>query len=76
MLNETKLLILEQKVQCTRLSSREKSVALLWLQDYDHRVIAQKLIISEHTVRSIVKSIYRKTDVNSKMSLLLKIVFD
>ncbi len=55
------------------LTYREKSVAILWIQDCDYRTISKKLYISEHTTRTIIKNIYRKLEVNSKVLLVMKI---
>lgn len=56
------------------LTYREKTVAIMWIQDCDYRTISKQLYISEHTTRTIVKNIYRKLEVNSKVLLLMKIV--
>ncbi|GIQ67294.1 LuxR family transcriptional regulator [Xylanibacillus composti] len=56
------------------LTYREKSVAVLWIQGCDYRTISKKLFISEHTTRTIIKNIYKKLEVNSKIVLLMKIL--
>ncbi len=76
MLSDTHVAVLEHKLQSVKLSEREASVALLWLQDHDYRSIAHRLWLSEHTVRTMIKSIHKKAEVHSKTALLLKILFD
>lgn len=56
------------------LTEREKSVALLWVKDFTHKEIAVHLFISEHTVRTIIKNLYRKLKVNSKASFILRLI--
>jgi len=52
------------------LSSREKEVLSILIQGKTYRMIAGELFISLDTVKSHIKSIYRKCEVNSKAELL------
>lgn len=52
------------------LSQREKEIAALIVRGNSVAAIAQKLFISENTVRGHSKSIYRKLDVHSKQELI------
>jgi LuxR family maltose regulon positive regulatory protein len=51
------------------LTSREREVAMLAKERYSAKFIANKLFISEATVRTILKSIYSKLDIHSKAEL-------
>ena len=55
------------------LSARELEVLLLLDQHLGTEEIAQRLIISEHTVRSHVKSLLSKLDVSSRREALEKL---
>jgi DNA-binding CsgD family transcriptional regulator len=54
-----------------KLSSREKDVLGILIQGKTYRMIAGELFISLDTVKSHVKSIYRKCEVGSKGELLI-----
>ena len=54
----------------SRLSAREVEVLLLLDEHLSTEEIAQRLFISEHTVRSHVKSLLRKLDVSSRREAL------
>ena len=51
------------------LSQRERDVAELICLGYANKDIATMLFISDHTVKDHVKSIYRKTNVHSRLEL-------
>lgn len=51
------------------LTSRERQVAVLVIDGYSDRQIAERLYLSHHTVSQYVKRIYRKLDVASRVSL-------
>jgi LuxR family maltose regulon positive regulatory protein len=51
------------------LTSREREVAVLAKERYSAKYIADKLFISEATVRSILKSVYSKLNIHSKAEL-------
>ena len=53
-----------------RLSARELEVLLLLDEHLGTDQIAKRLFISEHTVRSHVKSLLRKLDVSSRREAL------
>lgn len=52
------------------LTPRETEVLALVLRGYNSPYIAQALFVSDSTVRSHLKSIYRKTGTNSRMDLI------
>jgi DNA-binding CsgD family transcriptional regulator len=53
-----------------QITDREKEVALLVLQGMNHHQISSKMFISTGTVRNYIYSIYQKTGVKNKLSLL------
>lgn len=52
------------------ISQREKEVLYYLARGYNHGYIARKLFISENTVRTHVRHIYAKLNVNSREGLL------
>ena len=56
------------------LTPRERQVAALWMMDYDYKQIGRAIGISENTVRVIVSRLNAKLDVNSKASLILRVL--
>ena len=54
------------------LSAREKEVLDLLVDGYSYKMIADKLFISMDTVRSHIKKIYDKLQVNSKSEAVVK----
>lgn len=52
------------------ISRREKEVLYYLARGYNHGYIARKLFISENTVRTHVRHIYAKLNVNSREGLL------
>ncbi|HEY8528349.1 MAG TPA: helix-turn-helix transcriptional regulator [Paenibacillaceae bacterium] len=56
------------------LTPRERQVAALWMMDYDYKQIGRAIGISENTVRVITNRIYLKLNVNSKASLILRVL--
>ena len=54
------------------LSAREKEVLDLLVDGYSYKMIADKLFISMDTVRSHIKKIYDKLQVNSKSGAVVK----
>ncbi|MBF9017195.1 MULTISPECIES: helix-turn-helix transcriptional regulator [unclassified Oceanispirochaeta] len=62
---------LEEIAGIFKLSSREKDVLGILIQGKTYRMIAGELYISLDTVKSHVKSIYRKCNVGSKGELLI-----
>ncbi|WP_135553312.1 helix-turn-helix transcriptional regulator [Paenibacillus cymbidii] len=57
-----------------QLTQREKEILSYWMKDYDYIQIATRLGISRHTVKVHISRINLKLQVNSKASLILKIV--
>ena len=55
------------------LSPREKETALLLILGRTNAEIGKELYISENTVRSHIKSIYRKADVANRVQLIHRI---
>lgn len=58
--------VLENK---SPLAPREREIALLAKKRYTSREIAEKLYISEMTVRTTLRNVYRKLDINSRIEL-------
>jgi DNA-binding CsgD family transcriptional regulator len=56
------------------LTSREQEILFYWMKDFDYRQIALLLGISRNTVKVHVSKINLKLQVNSKASLILKIL--
>lgn len=52
------------------LTDREKDLLLLWVQGYSAKGIADRLSISQNTVRSHIRHIYAKTMVDSRDALI------
>lgn len=57
-------------LQKRKLSPREIEVALLLLKGNSIAAIAEKLFISENTIRGHAKSIYKKLDIHSRQDLI------
>lgn len=53
-----------------QLTDREIEVVELLLQGYTYKAVAEKLVISENTMKYHVKNIYQKLNINSKMELI------
>lgn len=53
-----------------QLTDREIEVVELLLQGYTYKAIAERLFISENTMKYHVKNIYQKLNINSKMELI------
>jgi|GEM_PF-5188143 len=70
------LKMIEEKLNKYNLTPREREVATRWMSNKTVQEVGEELSLSEATVRSIVKAIYRKIDVNSRLSLLFKVIFD
>ncbi|MFK7696057.1 LuxR C-terminal-related transcriptional regulator [Paenibacillus sp. HJGM_3] len=66
--------ILEERLKTFKLTIREKEIAMYWLLDYDYKQIGKVLGISENTVRVYVTKINSKLKVNSKASLILRVL--
>lgn len=68
MLAEVKI----SKTPSFNLSLREKEVLDLLVEGYSYKMIADRLFISMDTVRSHIKKIYEKLQVNSKSEAVVK----
>lgn len=66
--------ILEERLRSFPLTGREKEVAMYWLLDYDYKQIGKVVGISENTVRVYITRINSKLRVNSKASLILRVL--
>lgn len=53
-----------------RLTDREAEIIQLLLKGYTYKVMAKQLFISENTLKTHVKSIYGKLEINSRMELI------
>lgn len=56
--------------QMTELSEREREVAQLAAEGLRNKEIAQKLFISEETVKSHIRSIFNKTNIDRRSKLV------
>ena len=63
-----------QQLEQFCLTPRERQVAALWMMDYDYKQIGRAIGISENTVRVIVSRLNAKMNVNSKASLILRVL--
>ncbi|MEJ2904936.1 response regulator transcription factor [Pedobacter panaciterrae] len=62
----------KSKTETFNLSAREQEVLNLLVDGYSYKLIADKLFISMDTVRSHIKKIYDKLQVNSKSEAVAK----
>jgi DNA-binding NarL/FixJ family response regulator len=60
-----------QKIDITSLTEREKDVLLLVAQGESNKSIAQKLVLSEVTVKSHLNSIFKKLNVTNRTQAVL-----
>lgn len=60
------------KIKASKLTEREFEILTLLAKGYNNHQIAQMLIISIHTVKAHVESIYRKLDVHNKVQAAIK----
>lgn len=65
---------LEVNSKTYQLTDREKEILYYWMKDYDYRQIGKALNISPNTVKAHISRINTKLQVNSKASLILKIM--
>jgi DNA-binding CsgD family transcriptional regulator len=61
---------IEYKSTEYNISGKEKEVLMLLLNGLEYKEIGEKLNISINTIRSHIKSIYLKCNVDSKYSLM------
>lgn len=62
----------KSKIETFNLSAREQEVLNLLVEGYSYKLIADRLYISMDTVRSHIKKIYEKLQVNSKSEAVAK----
>lgn len=65
------LTFMQRSSRTVRLARREKDIAAYICRGYRNREIAEKLHISEHTVKSHCHRIYKKLGVNDRLQLAL-----
>lgn len=58
------------------MSLRETQVAILVCRDFDNEHVAEALKVKQSTAKTHLRSIYRKTGVSSRLSLLLRFLDD
>jgi DNA-binding CsgD family transcriptional regulator len=58
------------------MSLRETQVAILVCRDFDNERVAEVLKVKQSTAKTHLRSIYRKTGVSSRLSLLLRFLED
>lgn len=63
---------ISKTIQIAGLSKRENEIALLLLQGYTYRLIADRLFISLSTVKTHVHSIYTKLDIHNRTEFIKK----
>ena len=66
---------LENDTSSYTLSPREKEVIDLIFEGYSYKMVAHELDLSLNTVRSYIKNIYQKLDVNSATEAIKKIYY-
>jgi DNA-binding NarL/FixJ family response regulator len=59
-----------------RISERELEISMLVCGGFNNREIARKLRIEEATAKTHTRNLYRKVNVQNKISLLLKFMED
>ena len=64
----------ETNMEQFKLTKQEKEVVKLLTQGLDYNEVGKELFVSTHTVQSHVKNIKSKLKVNSKVSLILKVL--
>ncbi len=65
---------IKETTESYHLTPREKEILFYWMKDFDYRQIALLLGISRNTVKVHISKINMKLQVNSKASLILKII--
>ncbi|WP_369417978.1 helix-turn-helix transcriptional regulator [Cohnella mopanensis] len=68
------LVFFQKQIQEFGLSPREQEVALHWMMDFNYKEISLLMQISELTTRTYIKNIHLKLGVNSKASLIIKVI--
>ncbi|MBO9597399.1 MAG: helix-turn-helix transcriptional regulator [Cohnella sp.] len=74
-MNQVKLEdMLQQASEEYHLTEREKEIIGYWMKDFNYREIALLLGISQNTVKVHISRINLKLNVNSKASLILRLI--
>lgn len=63
----------EKNEELEKLSLREQEIIILLSQGYRYKEIADKLSLSTETVRTHIRNIYQKLQVNSRTDALNKV---
>ncbi|MFD0673419.1 helix-turn-helix transcriptional regulator [Cohnella sp. GCM10027633] len=66
--------VLQQASEEYHLTGREKEIIGYWMKDFNYREIALLLGISQNTVKVHISRINLKLNVNSKASLILRLI--
>jgi DNA-binding CsgD family transcriptional regulator len=66
--------VLQQASEAYHLTQREKEIISYWMKDFNYRQIALLLGISQNTVKVHISRINLKLNVNSKASLILRLI--
>lgn len=66
--------VLQQASEEYHLTAREKEIIGYWMKDFNYREIALLLGISQNTVKVHISRINLKLNVNSKASLILRLI--
>lgn len=66
--------VLQQVSEDYRLTVREREIIGYWMKDFNYREIALLLGISQNTVKVHISRINLKLNVNSKASLILRLI--
>ncbi len=66
--------MLQQASEEYHLTEREKEIIGYWMKDFNYREIALLLGISQNTVKVHISRINLKLNVNSKASLILRLI--
>lgn len=63
------------KLDNNTLTQREKEILSFLIEGYSNKEIAEKLIISIHTVKAHIESIYRKFEVHNKVQAAIYAIY-
>lgn len=58
--------------QIDQLSEREKQVFFLLMKGYSNQEIARELILSKHTIKNHINSVFQKLEVRRRSQLIAK----
>lgn len=63
------------KLENNTLTQREKEILHYLIEGYSNKEMAEKLIISIHTVKAHIESIYRKFGVHNKVQAAIYAIY-